>query len=149
MAPRTCLSAGEQPCVRAAHAFSTEPQRQRGAKTNETLAPLRDLALEIGISYKTVLRIRDIIKQAAKRYKGYKTGFGAWPRSFMKSRAPRLRGYHKKRDALLAAGKHPSQHTIKATGVLLRYAPKHGAIEAALNGTECLLRLLLAMPKVV
>jgi hypothetical protein len=118
-------------------------------KRIETLATLRDLALEIGISYKTVLRIRDIIERSAKRYKGHKTGFGAWPRSFMKSRAPRLRGYQKKRDALLAAGKHPSQHTIKATGVLLRYAPKHGAIEAALNGTECLLRLLLAMPKVV
>ena len=48
-------------------------------KRIETLATLRDLALEIGISYKTVLRIRDIIERSAKRYKGHKTGFGAWP----------------------------------------------------------------------
>jgi transposase-like protein len=126
--------------LRAAHAFSVEAQ---------PVPTLSDLGFEIGISYKTVLRMRDIIKQAAKRYKGHKTGFGAWPRSFMKSRAPRLKGYHRKRDALLAAGKHPSQHTIKATGVLLRYASKPSATEAALKRTECLLRLLLALPKAV
>lgn len=56
---------------------------------------------------------------------------------------------HRKRDALLAAGKHPSQHTIKATGVLLHYVPKHSGTEAALKRTECLLRLLSALPKAV
>jgi hypothetical protein len=50
---------------------------------------------------------------------------------------------------LLAAGKHPSQHTIKATGVLLHYVPKHSGTEAALKRTECLLRLLSALPKAV
>jgi len=51
------------------------------------------------------------------------------------------------RDALLQAGSQPSQHTIKATGVLLPYAPAHGDIEAALRRTECLLRVLLVRPK--
>jgi len=50
---------------------------------------------------------------------------------------------------LLAAGRHPSQHTIKAKGVLLPHAPAHGVTEAALKRTECLLRLLLALPKAV
>jgi transposase-like protein len=126
--------------MRAAHAFSVEAQ---------PLPTLLDLEFEIGISYKTVLRMRDIIKRAAKRYKGHKTGFGAWPRSFMKSRAPRLKNYRRTKNALMAAGKHPSQYTIKATGVLLPHAPEHGVTEAALKRTECLLRLLLALPKAV
>ena len=126
--------------MRAAHAFSVEAQ---------PLPTLSGLELEIGITYKTVLRMRDIIKRAAKGYKGYKTGFGAWPRSFMKSRAPRRKNYRRTRDALLVAGRHPSQHTIKATGVLLPHAPAHGVTEAALKRTECLLRLLLLLPKAV
>jgi hypothetical protein len=56
-------------------------------------------------------------------------------------------GYFKRRDALLAAGKHPSQHTIKATGLLLDYVGKDSVTEAALKRTECLLRLLLESPK--
>jgi hypothetical protein len=67
----------------------------------------------------------------------------------MKSRAPRLKDYRRTREALLAAGRHPSQHTIKAKGVLLPHAPAHGVTEAALKRTECLLRLLLALPKAV
>jgi transposase-like protein len=121
--------------MRAAHAFSVEAQ---------PLPTLSNLGLEIGISYKTVLRMRDIIKQAAKRYKGHKAGFGAWPRSFMKSRAPRLQNYRERKIALMTAGKHPSQHTIKSTGVLVPYAPARGVTEAALKRTESLLRLLLA-----
>jgi len=74
------------------------------------------LGLEIGISYKTVLRMRDIIKQAAKRYKGYKTGFGAWPRSFMKSRAPRLKNYRKTKIALMAAGKNGNSELFFSNG---------------------------------
>jgi hypothetical protein len=67
----------------------------------------------------------------------------------MKSRASRQKNYRRTRDALLAAGRHPSQHTIKATGVLLPYATAHDVTEAALKRTECLLRLLLALPKAV
>lgn len=124
--------------MRAAHAFSVEAH---------PLPTLAELGSKIKVSYKTVLRMRDLIAQAAKRYRGYKTGFGAWPRSFMRSRVPSQRNYRKKKDALLAAGKHPSQHAIKATGVLLNYAGKDGGTEAALGRTECLLRLLLAHQK--
>jgi transposase-like protein len=135
----------------AAREFSADDTRRaHNARRGDNLVPLTELQTRIRVSYKTVLRMRDIIKQAAKRYKGHKTGFGAWPRSFMKSRtihARSLQGYLTKRDALFAAGRHPAQHTIKATGVLLTYAEKDGVTEAALKRTECLLRLLLVLPK--
>jgi hypothetical protein len=65
----------------------------------------------------------------------------------MKSKAPRRKSYRRTRDTLLAIGRHPSQHTIKATGFLLPYAPTKGTTEAALKRTECLLRLLLVLSK--
>jgi transposase-like protein len=130
--------------VRAAHAFSCKgllAYRKNGKP------PLTQLKMDIGVSYRTVLRMRDIIKRAAERYKGHRTGFGAWPRSFMRrdSTWPSERVKRKR----LAEGKHPSQHTIRSTGVLagLRTGRTAKGTRAALDRTEKLLRLLLASAK--
>jgi transposase-like protein len=123
--------------VRAAHAFSYD--------TSEP-TPLIDLQAEIGVSYKTLLRMRDIIERAARKYRGYRTGFGAWPRSFMARRHIRWNYIYEKQKQL-AEGKHPSQHTITSTGVLSGRVPSSTA--AAMSRTECLLRLLLATSKPV
>jgi transposase-like protein len=111
--------------VLAAYAFSRET---REAVRDAT--PLANLQAEIGVSYKTMLRMRDIIQRAARRYKGYRLDFGAWPKSFMKHRA--------------TEGKDLSQYSIRSTGVLTGRA---GYSKGALRRTECLLRLLLATPK--
>jgi transposase-like protein len=131
--------------VRAAHAFSYEgPRYGRGGRP-----PLTQLETEIGVSYRTVLRMRDIIGHAARRYGGYKNGFGAWPRSLMKhNSSPPLKGYGYRKRKLLAEGKHPSQHTIASSGVLADVMSDHGNADkpAAYARTERLLRLLLATP---
>ena len=46
--------------------------------------------------------------------------------------------------SLLAAGKHLSLHKIDALGILLPYAPTKNIPKAALERTECLLKLLLS-----
>jgi transposase-like protein len=129
--------------VRAAHAFSYEgPAFGKDGKP-----PLTKLETEIGVSYRTVLRMRDIIKHSAARYKGHKTGFGAWPRSFMR-RESAWRPERVKRKQL-AEGKHPSQRTIRSTGALtglMRGRTATGTL-AAFDRTEQLLRLLLASAK--
>jgi transposase-like protein len=58
--------------VRAASVFSHETSKRAVAVT-----PLKDLQAEIGVSYRAVVRMRDIIKRAAKGYKGYRLDFGA------------------------------------------------------------------------
>jgi transposase-like protein len=105
--------------VRAAHAFSYEGP----AYGKEGKPLLTQLETEIGVSYRTVLRMRDIIKRAAVRYKGYKTSFGAWPRSFMKRKSTRQPDYHRVKRQQLAEGKHPSQHAIRSTGLLADLMP--------------------------
>ena len=129
--------------VRAAHAFSYEGP----AYGKDGTPPLTKLETEIGVSYRTVLRMRDIIKRSAARYKGHKTGFGAWPRSFMRHRSTWLPERIKRER--LAEGKHPSQHTIRSTGVLAGLMLVRGATgkRAAFDRTEQLLRLLLATAK--
>jgi transposase-like protein len=122
--------------VRSAHAFSDDLMEPK---------PLVDLQTEIGVSYRTVLRMRDVIKFAASKYKGYPGRFGAWPRTFMTPRsATGLRG-----QKLLAEGKHPSQRTISSTGVLAGLMRGRAAARkrAAFDRTEQLLRLLLASAK--
>ena len=61
--------------VRAAHEFSYEGS-----------APplLTELGTRIGVSRRTVLRMREVIAQAVGKYRGNKAGFGMWPRSLMK-----------------------------------------------------------------
>jgi hypothetical protein len=128
--------------LRAAHAFSYEGS----AYGKDSKPPLTQLETEIGVSYRTVLRMRDIIKRAAASYKGYKTGFGAWPRSFMKHRSDPNPNIKLK---LLEKGKHPSQHAIRSSGVLaglVRGRTTTGT-RAASDRTEQLLRLLLATAK--
>ena len=128
--------------VRAAHAFS-----YKGSAYGKHGKPsLTQLETEIGVSYRTVLRMRDIIKRTAMRYKGYRGAFGAWPRSFMKhksSPSPRIKL------KLLEKGKHPSQHAIRSMGVLAGLMPGRSTkgTPAAFDRTERLLRLLLADAK--
>ena len=112
--------------VRAAHAFSYE---RRAPK------PLIDLQSEIGVSYRTILRMRDLIKRAASKYKGHQREFGAWPRSFMG-----------RKSAATGSRRHPSQHTISSTGLLSGFKQRQ-TTPGALRRTECLLRLLLLTPK--
>jgi transposase-like protein len=122
--------------VRSAYAFSYE---------RAVLTPLKDLQADIGVSYRTVLRMRDMIKRAARKYRGYRRDLGAWPRSFMRQRGtPRNRAATQR---LLAEGKHPSQHAIRSTGVLSGFHPERNTTAARLRRTECLLRLLLATSK--
>jgi len=116
--------------VRAAHAFSYEIKMPK---------PLIDLQSEIGVSYRTILRMRDLIKRAASKYKGHQREFGAWPRSFMRHRSAVT---DLRRQKLFAKGKHPSQLTISSTGLLSGFKQRQ-TTPGALRRTECLLRLLL------
>ena len=125
--------------VRAAHAFSYKGE----AYGKDGKPPLTQLETEIGVSYRTILRMRDLIKRAARKYKGHQREFGAWPRSFMK---PRSAATDLKRQELLTEGQHPSQHTISSTGVLSGFKERQ-TTPGALRRTECLLRLLLVTPK--
>jgi hypothetical protein len=62
--------------VRAAYAFSYEgPAYGKDADGKLKPPPLTQLESEIGVSYRTVLRMRDIIKHAAAKYRGHKAGF--------------------------------------------------------------------------
>jgi hypothetical protein len=106
---------------------------------------LSELQVDIGVSYRTVLRMRDMIKRATRKYRGYQTDFGAWPRSFMTRGDISRWSYQWTKRKLLAEGKHPSQHDIRITGVLSGSAPYSTA--AAMRRTERLLRLLLATSK--
>jgi Transposase zinc-ribbon domain len=137
--------------VRAAHEFSYEgPAYGKGKDRKSKPPPLTELKAKIGVSYRTVLRIRDVIAHAASKYRGYKAGFGIWPRSLMKhgSTLKQQRSLlHKKK--LLAAGKHPSQQvSFTSSGLLADVMSGHEPREAraAFDRTEVLLRLLLATP---
>jgi len=64
--------------VRAAREFSADDTRRAyNARRKDNLVPLGEMASEIGVAYRTVLRMRDIIKRAARKYRGHKKGFGA------------------------------------------------------------------------
>jgi hypothetical protein len=134
---------------RAAYTFSYEgPAGGKGAGGKLKALPLAWLAKEIGVSYRTVLLMRDRIKHAAAKYKGYKTGFGLLPRSFMKPSPRPTVNYRYRKQKLLEEGKHPSQHAIRSTGVLESFMPESTKHEgAALGRAEQLLRLLLGTSK--
>lgn len=101
--------------VRAARAFSSD-----GKPT------LLEIQSELGVAYRTVLRMRDVIERAAQTYRGHKQVFGTWPRELMHHRTLNR------------------EKTIQAT-VLKNALPALKPGEA--NRTERLLRLLLAAPK--
>jgi transposase-like protein len=107
--------------VRAAHSF---------CRDNDSKPMLLEIHREIGVSYRTVLRMRDIIKRAASKYRGFKHVFGAWPRSFM--------GHQRQK----------REETIRASGVLAASLPPRAYKQGEMNRTERLLRLLLATAKV-
>lgn len=87
---------------------------------------LLQIQSELGVAYRTVLRMRDVIERAARSYRGHKYVFGAWPRELMR---------HKRQNR---------EKTMQAT-VLKKALPALKSGEA--NRTERLLRLLLAGPK--
>jgi hypothetical protein len=135
--------------IRAAHAFSSDGYPYYKDKHHQLkLPPLTDLKTKIGVSYPTVLRIRDIIEHAARRYRGHKTGFGAWPRSLMKGAGTWLPDYDPRKRKRLAEGKDPSQHTIVSAHILANVMSEYKTADtrAAFDRTEVLLRLLLATP---
>ena len=85
---------------------------------------------EIGVSYRTLLRMRDMIKRASRKYRGSRKGFGMWARSFMTH-----------------VNIKPTARTIRDTGVLAGFVPSRAGAKAALGRTEQLLRLLLETQK--
>lgn len=112
--------------LRAAREFSYKAPKHMPEDTKPTLLEMQS---EIGVSYRTVLRMRDIIKHVASQYRGHKNVFGSWPRSFMLH----LRENHEK--------------TVGASGVLADALPARTYPQGVLSRTERLLRLLLATPK--
>jgi hypothetical protein len=115
--------------VCAARAFSADDTRRPyNARRGDNLIPLTEMASEIRASYRTVLRMRDIIKRAVHKYRGHRNGFGAWPRHLM------IHKYGK------------TEQTIKASGVLADFVAARGKARAALDRTEQVLRLLLLTP---
>ncbi|GAB9100548.1 hypothetical protein BDS110ZK4_40680 [Bradyrhizobium diazoefficiens] len=115
--------------IRAAYAFSYGPPRAKKWSEGDNKPTLSEIQHQLGVSYRTVLRMRDVIQQAARKYRGYKSVFGSWPQSLMT---------HKREAA---------DQTIEATGFLAEALPvgKHTTLE--MKRTERLLRLLLASSK--
>ncbi|RXH28976.1 hypothetical protein XH99_14390 [Bradyrhizobium nanningense] len=91
--------------VRAALAFSYGPARERNWREGDDKPTLLDIQQQLGVAYRTVLRMRDVIREAAKKYRGYKYMFGPFPQSLMT---------HKREAA---------DRTIEATGVLAEAVP--------------------------
>lgn len=113
--------------VRAAREFSADDtKRPDNARRGDNLVPLGELAQEIGVSYRTVLRMRNIIKNAVSKYRGHKNGFGAWPRSLM----THVHGKPEK--------------TIKSAGKVVNIVSASPKAKGMLDRTEQVLRLLLA-----
>jgi transposase-like protein len=106
-----------------------------------------------GVTYKTMLLMWGRICTALRTYKGYKKAFGTKARAIVKEAqpkfigAPPLANYRPRKNKLMARGDHPSQHTIKVTGLLQSFA-KGAARTDKLERTERLLWLLVtADPK--
>jgi hypothetical protein len=137
--------------VRAAHEFSYEVPAYGRDKYGKPKPPLlTELKTKLGVSYRTVLRIRNIIKHAVSKYRGYKAGFGSWLRSLMThGGTPKQQRSPLYKEKLLASGKHPSQQvSFKSSGLLADVMSDHKTADtrAAFDRTEVLLRLLLATP---
>jgi transposase-like protein len=111
---------------------------------------LLEIQKKIGVSYKTTLQMWGRICTALQTYKGFKKGFGTKVRDIIRKAqpkyadAPKLAGYWARKNRLMAAGKHPSQHTVKATGLLSSFERCSAGATDNLERTERLLRLLIA-----
>jgi transposase-like protein len=114
--------------VRAAHVFSYQAPGRTGHHSAEK-PTLQKIQIELGVAYRTVLRMRDVIKRAARKYRGHTYVFGAWPRSLM---------LHQRED---------HKKTIAATGVLASALPPRSFTRSDASRTERLLRLILANRK--
>jgi transposase-like protein len=114
--------------VQAARAFSFQEPKYIRRTEGDVKPTMQDIQFEIGVTYRTVLRMRDVIANAASKYRGHKYVFGAWPRSLMRHQ----REDHKK--------------TLKSEGVLMGMMPPRALPMGILSRTERLLRLLLATP---
>jgi len=116
---------------------------------SEKAPTLVDVQKTIGVTYKTTLQMWSRICAALRTYKGYKKAFGTKARAVIEKAqpkyvgAPPLANYRPRKNKLLAAGNHPSQHKIPTTGLLSSF-DRDGARSENLERTERLLRLLLA-----
>jgi transposase-like protein len=116
--------------TRAAREFSADDtKRPHNARRRDNLVPLTEMAPEIRVSYRTMLRMRDILKRAVRKYRGHRNGFGAWPRSLM------IHKYGK------------PEETIRASGVLAGFVSAHTKSRPTLDRTEQVLKLLLSTPQ--
>lgn len=115
--------------LRAAHAFSYQSTKGMRKYDRDEKPTLRDIQFELSVNYRTVLRMRDAIKQAMGKYRGHKSQFGAWPRSFM---------VHQRENY---------QKNVPVTGTLAQALPSRAFSQGETSRTERLLRLLLATGK--
>jgi transposase-like protein len=66
--------------MRAAREFSADDTRRaHNARRGDNLVPLGELAQEIRVTYRTVLRMRDIIERAARKYRAIRTASARGP----------------------------------------------------------------------
>ncbi len=117
----------------AAYLFSSNGYRE---------AALLRLEAEAGVTRTTALQLWDLVQRAAKEYRGYKHGFGKIVRAQMKVKSLSLWNYSATKSKLVSEGRHQSQNTIEATGILSRMGSREQGLQ--LDRTECLLRLVLA-----
>ena len=108
--------------MRAAREFSADDTRRaHNARRGDNLVPLGELAQEIRVTYRTVLRMRAIVERAARKYRGHKNSFGAWPRSLMIHKQRETRADHSglwgarghsigKREGTACIGPHRSRY---------------------------------------
>ncbi len=122
--------------MRITHALSANGYRE---------VALLKLQADVGLATDKVIAMWKLITKATRRYKGYKHGFGRIIQREMKVRSLRLWNYPALKAKLIAEGKHQSQNTIVATGLLVLAAPPSES-RKRLDRTECVLRLLLATP---
>ena len=120
--------------MKAAYVFSSSAYRE---------IALLKLQSETGEPEETVRRMWTLVACAVRRYHGYKRGFSQLVQTEMTVHSPRLWKYREAKARLMAKGKHQSQNTIEASGLLRAHTPQKLS-KKALDRTECLLRLLLA-----
>jgi transposase-like protein len=104
---------------------------------------LREIEVELGVTYKTAFQIWKRICAVLRTYRGHNKGFGRKVEAFITSKRPKSRegmmNWRNKSKQLL----NGDVSAPKATGLLSTFARSHDATEN-LERTERLLRLLVA-----
>jgi transposase-like protein len=108
---------------------------------------IRELQLELGVTYKTALQMWKRVCAVLKTYRGHNKGFGSKVTAFITSKRPQnktgMANWRAKSKKLL----NGEDGVPKVTGLLSAFAGAKGSAEK-LKRTERLLRLLLAaVPK--